>query len=71
MGVDVALSKEDTMRSALIRDSVFCATAQRDNALTNTEETAEPFTLTDTILCSPFEKQKSQEMFFHRTEITL
>lgn len=37
------------MRSALIRDSVFWVAAQGDNALINTEETAERFTLSDTM----------------------
>lgn len=37
------------MRSALIRETVFRMTAQGDNALINTEETAGPFTLSDTI----------------------
>lgn len=37
------------MRSALIRETVFCVTAQGDNALINTEETAGLFTLSDTV----------------------
>lgn len=56
MAVTVAFSKEDTMRSPLIRNQVVYVTAQGDNAMINSEETRVIHSVTEEFIKQSFRK---------------